>query len=129
MTNIKFGTDGWRGIIADDFTYDNVRRVAAAIAAYVLKHEDPGRGLIVGELDRNARAGENLSGSTRYPLRRKASVVADDYAASRIFVFQDVSGDRSRHAAHVVVGEVIGDYAAPTVGAKFYFCHTQVQSF
>src|SRR5271163_1971910 len=48
MTNIKFGTDGWRGIIADDYTYENVRRVAAAIAAYVLKHEDPARGLIVG---------------------------------------------------------------------------------
>src|SRR5947208_123211 len=51
MTNehpIKFGTDGWRGIIADDFTYDNVRRVAGAIASYVLKHEDPTRGVIVG---------------------------------------------------------------------------------
>jgi len=48
MTNIKFGTDGWRGIIADDFTYENVRRVAAAIAGYVLKHEDSSRGLIVG---------------------------------------------------------------------------------
>ena len=48
MTNIKFGTDGWRGIIADDYTYDNVRRVASAIAGYVLKHEDASRGLIVG---------------------------------------------------------------------------------
>jgi alpha-D-glucose phosphate-specific phosphoglucomutase len=48
MTNIKFGTDGWRGIIADDYTYENVRRVAAAIAAYVLKHEDATRGLVVG---------------------------------------------------------------------------------
>src|SRR2546425_8272348 len=51
MTNdrpIKFGTDGWRGIIADDFTYDNVRRVAGAIASYVLKHEDPTHGVIVG---------------------------------------------------------------------------------
>jgi len=37
---IKFGTDGWRGLIADDFTFDNVRRVAGAIASYVLKHED-----------------------------------------------------------------------------------------
>src|SRR5690242_11466659 len=45
---IKFGTDGWRGIIADDFTFDNVRRVAAAIASYVLKYDDPKRGLIVG---------------------------------------------------------------------------------
>ncbi|HEY5068271.1 MAG TPA: phosphoglucomutase/phosphomannomutase family protein, partial [Candidatus Acidoferrum sp.] len=45
---IRFGTDGWRGIIADDFTFENVRRVAAAISSYVLKHEDPRRGLIVG---------------------------------------------------------------------------------
>ena len=48
MTQIKFGTDGWRGVIADDFTFDNVRRVAGAIAAYVLKHEDAQRGVIVG---------------------------------------------------------------------------------
>jgi phosphomannomutase len=45
---IKFGTDGWRGIIADDFTFDNVRRVAGAIAAYIVKHEDARRGMIVG---------------------------------------------------------------------------------
>ena len=30
MTAIKFGTDGWRGIIADDFTYANARIVAHA---------------------------------------------------------------------------------------------------
>src|SRR5205809_887757 len=51
MTNdhpIKFGTDGWRGIIADDFTYENVRRVAGAIASYVLKNEYPAHGVIVG---------------------------------------------------------------------------------
>src|SRR3954467_3207561 len=45
---IKFGTDGWRGIIADDFTFDNVRRVAGAIAGYVLKNEQPQRGVIIG---------------------------------------------------------------------------------
>ncbi|MEW6216489.1 MAG: phosphoglucomutase/phosphomannomutase family protein [Candidatus Bipolaricaulota bacterium] len=38
--SIKFGTDGWRGVIADDFTYANVRRVGAAIAGYLL---DPRR--------------------------------------------------------------------------------------
>lgn len=31
---IKFGTDGWRGIISDNFTFENVRRVAQAIADY-----------------------------------------------------------------------------------------------
>ena len=48
MPEIKFGTDGWRGVIADDFTFDNVRRVAGAISSYVLNHEDPKRGVIVG---------------------------------------------------------------------------------
>ncbi len=48
MAEIKFGTDGWRGVIADDFTFDNVRRVAGAIASYVLKHEDSQRGVIIG---------------------------------------------------------------------------------
>lgn len=40
---VKFGTDGWRGIIADDFTFENVRVAAAAIASYVLAKEDPKR--------------------------------------------------------------------------------------
>src|SRR5438552_1556254 len=47
-SSIKFGTDGWRAVIADDFTFENVGRVAGAIASYVLKYEDPTRGLIVG---------------------------------------------------------------------------------
>jgi len=33
---IKFGTSGWRGIIAEDFTFPGVRRASAAIAAHVL---------------------------------------------------------------------------------------------
>jgi phosphoglucomutase len=33
---IKFGTSGWRGIVADDFTFSGVRRAAAAIAGHVL---------------------------------------------------------------------------------------------
>lgn len=32
--DIKFGTDGWRGVMAWDFTFDNVRKVAQAIADY-----------------------------------------------------------------------------------------------
>lgn len=47
-TVVKFGTDGWRGIIADDFTYANVRVAARAIAHYVLKHEDAKRGVCIG---------------------------------------------------------------------------------
>ena len=45
---IKFGTDGWRGVIADDFTYTNVRTAAAAIASYVIEKEDPAKGVCIG---------------------------------------------------------------------------------
>jgi phosphomannomutase len=45
---IKFGTDGWRGVIADDFTFANVRIAAEAIAAYVHAQEDPAKGLCIG---------------------------------------------------------------------------------
>lgn len=48
FTPVKFGTDGWRGIIADDFTYANVRIAAAAIANYVLRQEDAGKGVCIG---------------------------------------------------------------------------------
>jgi phosphomannomutase len=54
---IKFGTDGWRGIIADDFTFENVRRVAGAIASYVLKYEDRQQGVFVGYDTRFASPG------------------------------------------------------------------------
>ena len=35
MTPIKFGTSGWRGIIARDFTFDNVRIASQGIADYL----------------------------------------------------------------------------------------------
>jgi len=40
--NIKFGTDGWRGIISDNFTFDNLKRLAQAVADYYnLRLEKP----------------------------------------------------------------------------------------
>jgi phosphomannomutase len=48
MTAPKFGTDGWRGVIADDFTFENVRNVAYAIARYVVRCEQPAKGVLVG---------------------------------------------------------------------------------
>jgi phosphoglucomutase len=36
---IHFGTSGWRGVIADDFTFSGVRRAAAAIATHVRSHK------------------------------------------------------------------------------------------
>lgn len=48
QSQIKFGTDGWRAVIADDFTFANVRIAAEAIAAYVHAEEDPAKGLCIG---------------------------------------------------------------------------------
>jgi len=79
MTQIKFGTDGWRGLIADDFTFDNVRRVAGAIAGYVLKHEDATHGIIIGYdtrflSDRAARAVAEVIAAAGIPVQ-----LANDY--------------------------------------------------
>jgi len=48
MSSIKFGTDGWRGVMADDYTFANVRKVACAITRYVVRAEKPGAGMLVG---------------------------------------------------------------------------------
>ncbi len=45
---IKFGTDGWRAIIAQDFTFDNVEIVTKAVIAYIKTKYDPGRPVVVG---------------------------------------------------------------------------------
>jgi phosphomannomutase len=46
MTQIKFGTDGWRAIIADDYTVENVTRVAEATARWLLERQ--GKKVVIG---------------------------------------------------------------------------------
>lgn len=63
MAEIHFGTDGWRGILADDFTFQNVGRVAQAVADYLkskkrkklpiytewgIEYKPASRGLLIG---------------------------------------------------------------------------------
>lgn len=48
MQPIKFGTSGWRGILAEDFTLENVRIVSQAIADFVREDGNAGKGLVVG---------------------------------------------------------------------------------
>ena len=45
---IKFGTDGWRGVIAEEYTFDNVRRCAQGYASYMLEKGNAGKWVIVG---------------------------------------------------------------------------------
>jgi len=68
---IKFGTDGWRGVIADDYTFANVRTAAEAVAAYVHAKENPAKGLCIAY-------------DTRFGSRAFAHACADVIAATGI---------------------------------------------
>src|SRR5271168_1493162 len=74
VSDILFGTDGWRAIIAEDFTFENVRTVAHAIARYVVRAEKPGAGILVGY-------------DTRFGSERFARTAAETIAAAGIPVW------------------------------------------
>ncbi|TET39384.1 MAG: phosphoglucomutase/phosphomannomutase family protein [Dehalococcoidia bacterium] len=71
---IKFGTDGWRGIIAEDFTFDNVRVCAQSAANYVKEAGLAHRGLIIGY-------------DTRFASEDFAAAAAEVVAANGIKVY------------------------------------------
>jgi phosphomannomutase len=71
ISEIKFGTDGWRGVIAEDYTFENVRRVAGAIASYILKNENPAHGVAIAY-------------DTRFGSRRFAEASAEVIARAGI---------------------------------------------
>ncbi|KAB2923364.1 MAG: phosphoglucomutase/phosphomannomutase family protein [Bacteroidetes bacterium] len=48
MAHIKFGTDGWRGVIAEEFTFANVQKVALATARYFARHKNAKNGVVIG---------------------------------------------------------------------------------
>jgi alpha-D-glucose phosphate-specific phosphoglucomutase len=72
-TTIKFGTDGWRAIIGEDYTFDNVRACAASAAMYLKAHGLADRGMIVGY-------------DCRYASENFAAAVAEVVAAAGIKV-------------------------------------------
>lgn len=77
--DITFGTDGWRGVIAEDYTFANVRRCAQGTAHYFLQHGARERGIVVGY--DNRFASENF-----------AAAVAEVLAANGIPVLLTATG-------------------------------------
>jgi phosphomannomutase len=67
VSEIRFGTDGWRGVIAEDFTEANVRLVAYSIARYIVRETDARRGVLIGY-------------DTRFGSERFARVAAETVA-------------------------------------------------
>lgn len=53
MTQIKFGTDGWRAILNEDFTYENTDKVINGIATYIFNESSFNKKIIVGYDPRN----------------------------------------------------------------------------
>ena len=47
-TKIKFGTDGWRGHVAEDYTFKSVRRCSQGFASYLLEEGHAGKWVIIG---------------------------------------------------------------------------------
>lgn len=92
--SIAFGTDGWRAVIADTFTFENVRLVARATARYL--QWEGRRNLSVYRNDgkggypapyRSAEQGLVVGYDTRFLSARFARAVADEVAALGIPVF------------------------------------------
>ncbi len=73
-TKIRFGTDGWRAIIAEDFTFENVARCAQGLADYIKSRGTSGQGLVVGY-------------DTRFLSRNFAETVASVCAGNGIRVY------------------------------------------
>lgn len=68
---IKFGTDGWRAIIAEDYTFDNVRLCTQAVAEYVHDTGMADRGMVIGY-------------DTRFQSENFAAAVAEVFAGNGI---------------------------------------------
>lgn len=79
--SIKFGTDGWRAVISDEFTFANVRKVAQAIADVIQEQQRPVKG---PESERPALV---VGFDTRFLSDRYASAVAEVLAANGIHVW------------------------------------------
>lgn len=78
---IKFGTDGWRAVISEEFTFDNVRKVAQAIAEQMLADLKPTKKS--GKQERTAVVGYD----TRFLSDRYATAVSEVLAANGIKVW------------------------------------------
>ncbi len=83
---IKFGTSGWRAIIADEFTFGNVRRAVAAIADHVLSR-NPKPTLLIGHDTRFFSEEFSLYCGGRSPAARRGNAAVrrgGAYACHRV---------------------------------------------
>jgi phosphomannomutase len=130
---IKFGTDGWRGVIADDFTFANVRSAATAIANYVLANEEWAKGICIGYDTRFgsaafARAAAQVAASAGIPVRLAAAITPTPALSYAVRESQAAGGIMitSSHNPHqwngVKYKAGYGGSGSPSIMAKIESC-------
>lgn len=85
MTQIKFGTDGWRAIIAADYTVDNVKRVAEATAKYLINRGE--KQVVIGH---DTRFGGKLFADTTAAIIGSMNIkvlLANDFVSTPMVSF------------------------------------------
>ncbi|HSH78596.1 MAG TPA: phosphoglucomutase/phosphomannomutase family protein [Herpetosiphonaceae bacterium] len=100
-STIKFGTDGWRAAIAEDFTFANVRIVAQAVADFLKGEALAPRGLIVGY-------------DTRFGSERFAAACAEVLAANGIHVYLTQKATPTPVISYAILDKAAGGAAIIT---------------
>jgi alpha-D-glucose phosphate-specific phosphoglucomutase len=95
MAEITFGTDGWRAIIAEDFTFANVRCVAQSIAQHLKNLDMAKQGIVVGY-------------DTRFMAEKFALVVAEVMAGNGIHTYLCKKHTPTPTVAHAVTVQQAG---------------------
>lgn len=86
-TDIKFGTDGWRGILSDDFIYDNVALVCHAIDEYLHEEGNADGKLLIGYDRRFAAESFAAHAAAAFKLKGRDVLVIDEPSPTPVVAF------------------------------------------
>lgn len=81
LETIKFGTDGWRGVIAENYTFSNVEIVTQAVARWIVDEEVTDNGVVIGYdarflSDRFAKHAASIFAAMQIPVRISDSIIS-----------------------------------------------------
>ena len=129
MAEIRFGTDGWRAVIAEDYTFEHVRAVAKATAGWLLRTGQAGGGVVVGYDTRflsdafahaaaEVLAGEGIAvalASTAAPTPALSHAVLDRGAAAGVVI---TASHNPAHWNGFKIKQASGNSAPPEVTSE-----------
>ena len=110
-TAIKFGTDGWRARIAEDYTFDNLRRCAQGFATYLHNEGLAGKGVVIGH-------------DKRFHADNFAAAAAEVLAANGIHVWLTDGATPTPTISYAVVDKQAGGAISITATPDKQVCAT-----